>query len=105
MSGQPILNFNNPSIILNSRFLPTASTSKHVVVMLHPFPFSSLMWERMAGHLQSLRDDTALLLIDFPGFGESTLRTQWDFSALSLELRGMIEHHTRKPVTIAGLSM
>ena len=105
MSGQSILNFNNTSIVLNSRFLPTASTSKHVVVMLHPFPFSSLMWERMAGHLQSLRDDTALLLIDFPGFGESTLRTQWDFSALSLELRGMIEHHTRKPVTIAGLSM
>jgi pimeloyl-ACP methyl ester carboxylesterase len=65
MSGQPILNFNNPSIILNSRFLPTASTSKHVVVLLHAFPFSSVMWERMAAHLQFLRDDTSLLLIDF----------------------------------------
>ncbi len=105
MSGQPILNFNSPSVVLNSRFLPISGPSKHVVVLLHAFPFSSAMWLNMAKHLQSQRDDTALLLIDFPGFGESTQRSQWDFSSFSLELRGVIEHHTRKPVTIAGLSM
>jgi non-heme chloroperoxidase len=63
------------------------------------------MWMRMARNLQSLRDDTGLLLIDFPGFGESTRRLQWDFSSFGLELRTIIEHHTRKPVVIAGLSM
>ncbi len=105
MSGPSILNFNNPSLAINSRFLPTVGATNHVVVLLHAFPFSSRMWERMAEHLRSLRDDTALLLIDLPGFGESALRTQWDFSSFSLELRGVIEHHTRKPVTIAGLSM
>jgi len=63
------------------------------------------MWDRMAGELQSLRDDTALLLIDFPGFGGSLLRPKWNLAMLPVELRGIIEQHTRKPVTIAGLSM
>ena len=90
MSGLSIPNFNELSQRLNSRFLPTAS---------------SAMWRRMAEHLQSLRNDTALLLVDFPCFGGSAPRPQWDFSSLALELRGVIEHHTRKPVTIAGLSM
>ncbi len=105
MSGLSIPNFHNPSMVLHSRFLPTVVPAKNVVVLLHAFPFSSTMWERAAGHLQSLRSDTAVLLIDFPGFGGSSQRTQWDFSSFSLELRGMIEHHTRKPVIIAGLSM
>jgi 3-oxoadipate enol-lactonase len=105
MSGSSIPNFHNPSQVLYSRFLPTVGPTKHVVVLLHAFPFSSAMWQRVAEQLQSLRSDTALLLIDFPGFGSSTSRPQWDFSSFSLELRGVIEHHTRKPVTIAGLSM
>jgi 3-oxoadipate enol-lactonase len=105
MSGHSIPNFNDPFQMLNSRFLPTASSAKHVVVLLHAFPFPNAMWQHMAEHLQSLRNDTALLLIDFPGFGGSTPRPQWDFSSVALELRGVIEHHTRKPVTIAGLSM
>src|ERR1019366_4606920 len=100
MSGLSIPNFNDPSQRLNSRFLPTASPSKHVVVLLHAFPFSSAMWHRMAECLQTLRDDTAILLVDFPCFGSSAFRPQWDFSSFALELRGVIEHHTRKPVTI-----
>ena len=63
------------------------------------------MWDRMAQELQSLRDDTALLLIDFPGFGGSPLRQKWNLAMLPVELRAVIERHTRKPVTIAGLSM
>jgi 3-oxoadipate enol-lactonase len=105
MSGSTIPNFHNPSQVLHSRFLPTAGHAKHVVVLLHAFPFSSKMWERMVKHFRSLRSDTALLLIDFPGFGASMPRVQWDFSSFSLELRGVIEHHTRKRVIIGGLSM
>ena len=105
MSGSSIPNFHSPSLMLHSRFLPTAGSTKHVVVLLHAFPFSGAMWQRMAEHFQSLRSDTALLLIDFPGFGDSLPRKQWDFSSFCLELRGVIEHHTRKPVIIAGLSM
>jgi 3-oxoadipate enol-lactonase len=105
MSGSSIPNFYNPSQMLHSRFLPTAGSTKHVVVLLHAFPFSGAMWQRMTVHFQSLRKDTALLLIDFPGFGASMPRVQWDFSSFSLELRGVIEHHTRKPIIIAGLSM
>ncbi len=105
MSGHSIPHFNNPSLVLNARFLPTAGTAKHVVVLLHAFPFSCAMWKRMADHVQTLRQDTALLLVDFPGFGGSTPRVKWDFSSFSLELRDVIERHTRKSVTMAGLSM
>jgi 3-oxoadipate enol-lactonase len=92
-------------MVLHSRFLPSAAKPDHTVVLLHAFPLSSVMWERMAQELQSLRDDTALLLIDFPGFGESPEREKWNLATLPVELRGIIERHTRKPVTIAGLSL
>ncbi|HEX5316956.1 MAG TPA: alpha/beta hydrolase, partial [Candidatus Kapabacteria bacterium] len=92
-------------MFLHSRFLPSAAKADHTVVLLHAFPLSSIMWERMASELQSLRDDTALLLIDFPGFGGSPLRAKWNLAMLPVELRATIERHTRKPVTIAGLSM
>jgi 3-oxoadipate enol-lactonase len=105
MSGFSIPNFQNPSLALNSRFLPTAVVTKHVVVLLHAFPFSSEMWLGMINHFQSLRTDTAFLLIDFPGFGRSAPRPHWEFPSLGIELRGIIEHHTRKPVVLAGLSM
>jgi 3-oxoadipate enol-lactonase len=105
MSGSSIPNFHNPSLVLNSRFLPTAASAKHVVVLLHAHPFSSAMWMPMVEVFQRLRTDTAVLLIDLPGFGGSALRPQWEFSQLSLELRGIIEHYTRKPVILAGLSM
>jgi 3-oxoadipate enol-lactonase len=105
MSDLSIPTFHSPAPMLHSRFLPTPGETKHVVVMLHAFPFSSAMWQRMASHFQTLRQDTALMLIDFPGFGGSTPRAKWDFSSFSFELRGVIEQHTRKPVTLAGLSM
>jgi 3-oxoadipate enol-lactonase len=92
-------------VFLHSRFLPSAAKAEHTVVLLHAFPLSSIMWERMASELQSLRDDTALLLIDFPGFGGSAARAKWNLAMLPVELRATIERHTRKPVTIAGLSM
>jgi pimeloyl-ACP methyl ester carboxylesterase len=105
MSGFSIPNFQNPSLALNSRFLPTTAATKHVVVLLHAFPFSSEIWLRMTEHFQSLRADTAFILIDFPGFGRSAPRPHWEFPSLGIELRGIIEHHTRKPVVLAGLSM
>ena len=74
-------------------------------MLLHAFPLSSAMWDRMAAHLETLRDDTALLMIDFPGFGESTPRVNWSLATLPLEIRGTIERHTRKKVTVAGLSL
>lgn len=74
-------------------------------MLLHAFPLSAVMWERMAIELQSLRDDTALLLIDLPGFGGSTLRPKWHLNMLPVELRAIIERYTRNPVTIAGVSV
>jgi len=90
--------------MLHSRFLPAADKGQHFVVLLHAFPFSSDMWERMAAHLQSLRDDTALLLIDFPGFGESGIET-WSMESVSSDIRATIERHTKSKVVLAGLSM
>ncbi len=91
---------------LHTRFLPSAAKPEHVVALLHAFPLSGAMWERMAAELQSLRDDTALIIIDFPGFGGSPLRPKWDTRSVATELRGILERHTRtRPVTMAGLSM
>ncbi len=59
----------------------------------------------MVSHLESLRDDTAFLIVDFPGFGESQIRNNWSLAALPLELRAAIEEHSRKKVTVAGLSL
>ncbi len=93
-------------MFLHSRFLPSASKPEHIVVLLHAFPLSSVMWDRMAAELQSLRDDTALVMIDFPGFGGSPVRPKWNLAAIPMELRGIIERHTRwTPITLVGLSM
>ena len=101
------LGFSIPmqTMFLHSRFLPSAAKPEHTVALLHAFPLSSVMWERMAAELQSLRDDTGLLLIDFPGFGGSPLRPRWNLALLPVEMRATIERHTRRPVTIAGLSL
>ena len=90
---------------LNTRFLPSASRSEYVVLLLHAFPLSSVMWERMAAELQSLRDDTALLMVDFPGFGGSRIRPNWDLRSVASELRGILERHTRIRPVIAGVSL
>ena len=90
---------------LNTRFLPSASRSEHVVLLLHAFPLSSVMWERMAAKLQSLRDDTALLMIDFPGFGSFPARPKWGLRSVASELRGILERHTRVRPVVAGVSM
>jgi len=63
------------------------------------------MWEPMAAELESFRDDTALVAIDFPGFGASSLRPAWSLAAISTEIRTEAERYTKQPVTVAGLSM
>ncbi len=105
MNGPAFANFPAPAFTVHSRFLPASRSTKHVVVLLHPFPFSSVFWDGVAKEFRTLRNDTALILIDLPGFGLSTPRTQWDFSSFALELRGVIEQHTRRSVIIGGLSM
>src|SRR5437867_1834678 len=91
--------------MLQSRFLPSSNTTKHFVVLLHAFPLSSMMWERMSAHLQSLRDDVALLLIDFPGFGDSLQDANWGMASASNEIRAIIQRHTKEKIIVAGLSM
>ncbi|HEY3874056.1 MAG TPA: alpha/beta hydrolase, partial [Candidatus Kapabacteria bacterium] len=105
MNGPSFANFPAPIVTIHSRFLPAPQATKHVLVLLHAFPFSSAMWEPVANEFLALRSDTAILLIDLPGFGRSTPRVQWNFSSFALELRGVIEQHTRKQVILGGLSM
>jgi len=55
--------------------------------------------------LQSLRDDTSLLLIDLPGFGNSPMQDIWTMSSAAAEVAGEILKHTRERVVLGGLSM
>ena len=105
MNGSPFASFPQALTVVHSRFFPAPRGTKQVVVLLPAFPFSTSMWEPMLTEFHKIRKDTAFLLVDFPGFGNSTLRQQWDFSSFALELRGVIEQHTRRSIILGGLSM
>ncbi len=91
--------------MLNSRLLPAADDPLHFVVLLHAFPLSTAMWDRMAVELESIRDDTTLLLVDLPGFGESPLHEGWTMKGIAKEIREAILVHTPDRIILGGLSM
>ena len=91
--------------MLNSRLLPSADDTEHFVVLLHAFPVHSAMWDTMAVELEMIRDDTTVLLIDFPGFGDSPIQENWTMKSVAKEIRDAIIHHTPDRVVLGGLSM
>ena len=98
--------------MLNSRLLPATAgrlingpNTQHFVVLLHAFPLSSTMWDRMADEFEELRDDTTFLLIDLPGFGDSPRQPDWTMQRIALPICQEIRHYTRERVVLGGLSM
>ena len=91
--------------MLRSRLLPSSADTRHFVVLLHAFPLSSSMWDRMVVEFEEQRDDTTFLLIDFPGFGESIIQPQWTMQSISGEICQEIRKHTSERVILGGVSM
>ena len=91
--------------MLSHRLLPASGDNRHVVVLLHAFPLSSVMWTSMLKSFTDARDDVTILTIDFPGFGDSPIEEHWTMRSLSQQILEVVQRYTRDPAVIAGLSM
>jgi len=75
------------------------------LVLLHGFPFSSLMWEEMLRNLTHHAPDVNIYLVDFPGFGTSSIVEQWSMEEAAQELFEVLKKEGVEHAVIGGLSM
>ena len=62
------------------------------------------MWERMAAEVASLRDDTELIAVDFPGFGKSPRQEGWRMVDFAKQLHEEVISKVDRAI-VCGLSM
>jgi pimeloyl-ACP methyl ester carboxylesterase len=79
---------------------PDALTSTPLV-LLHAFPLDSRMWRPV---VELLPDDVPVVLVDAPGFGESTAQEP-GLDALAVEVVAAIRQLGVDEAVVAGLSM
>jgi 3-oxoadipate enol-lactonase len=90
--------------MLETTIYSASSTPRFHIVLLHAFPLSSAMWERMSAHIVTLRDDAELLAVDFPGFGGSPRQEGWRMLELAAQLHEEVIGKLGRAV-VCGLSM
>ena len=90
--------------MLGTTIYPASSTPRFHIVLLHAFPLSSAMWERMSAEFATLRDDAELIAIDFPGFGKSQRQEGWRMTDIAKQLHDEVVRKFDRAV-ICGLSM
>jgi len=73
-----------------------------VLVLLHGFPESGTLWRKITG---SLANHFRLLIIDFPGSGESLLETQTSIIDMADCVKSILDHEQIENAVIAGHSM
>jgi len=63
------------------------------------------MWDSTIAALIDLRDDTTILTIDFPGFGDSPVQEHWTMWDMARQICEIVKKCTSDKVILAGLSM
>jgi non-heme chloroperoxidase len=59
----------------------------------------------MIGQLQELRDDTAIVLVDFPGFDGAPVKENWSMEEFAGSLHRRLVGHGIRQAVVAGISM
>ncbi|MDP4198490.1 MAG: alpha/beta hydrolase [Bacteroidota bacterium] len=93
--------------MLSSKEYPSERDEQFRVLLLHAFPLSSAMWDAMIAEFQNLRDDTTIVTLDFPGFGEAPREEGWTMAGLANAIEALLSRkgEGNRRIVVAGLSM
>ncbi|MEI8134525.1 MAG: alpha/beta hydrolase [bacterium] len=83
---------------------PKANQTNHLV-LLHAFPFSSVMWDEAASIIKSHASQFSIILVDFPGFGSAPYLHQWTLKEAVIDLHSQLQSLGIEKAVIGGISM
>jgi len=82
-----------------------APANVHSLVLIHAFPLTSSMWKAAASVISEHAPSYNIILVDFPGFGNSPVLQSWTIAEGVVELRNTLHREGIVEPVIGGLSM